>query len=301
MLFSWQRDWVNWTTSLAPLALIAAGLYLQLSRGGWITLLLCLAVLNVSSWIANYRRYRLIHDTPTSSISSAAQGYVELCGTAHPYPGILTYSPRHNLPCAWYKYRIEKPLHSNDFFPLWIPIEHQTSSNPFLLKDESGECVIDPEQAECFLPKGESWLDEDGYRHTEWLLLKSQPLYVLGEFITHNSSAPAAQQKRELLAKKLNAWKKDPKRLLARFDANQDGEIDEQEWGGVRAAAEVAVLREQREQPSDLHLIQKPSHGQPFVLARDNPQNLANRLLLWANIQLVFLASTLSGLGFLTT
>lgn len=37
------------------------------------------------AWLAAYKRYRLIADTPTSQIMSAAQGYVELVGRCEPH------------------------------------------------------------------------------------------------------------------------------------------------------------------------------------------------------------------------
>lgn len=38
--------------------------------------LFAVAAVSFFAWMANYRRYRQIHDLPTSRIASAAQGYV---------------------------------------------------------------------------------------------------------------------------------------------------------------------------------------------------------------------------------
>jgi hypothetical protein len=66
----------------------------------WITLafvtigaLVCLRI----SWMA-LRKARSIEDTPTSKISSAAQGYVELIGSAKADQALLS-APLTNTPC----------------------------------------------------------------------------------------------------------------------------------------------------------------------------------------------------------
>ncbi len=105
---------------------------------------------------------RTIEDTPSSRIRSAAQGFVELTGTtksllSHPVLGKLTRTP-----CGWYRYTIEKytvriiqktPTYS------WELLETGTSSVPFLLDDETGECAILPEGAEVIPTRPISWRD----------------------------------------------------------------------------------------------------------------------------------------------
>src|SRR5882724_2495649 len=58
------------------------------------------------------RRLRLILDTPKSLIRSAAQGYVELCGTAKLMPGDPIIAPLTRVPCVWWSYCIEEYIHS---------------------------------------------------------------------------------------------------------------------------------------------------------------------------------------------
>ena len=68
----------------------------------------------------------------------------------------------------------------------------------------------------------------------------------------------------------LREWKKDNEAMLARFDTNQDGEIDMQEWEHARRTAEVEIT-EVREQHADAPpvdvLAQSRNRRNPFILA----------------------------------
>src|SRR5690606_9806630 len=57
--------------------------------------------------VRNLRTARTIEDTPTSKIRSAAQGYVELSGTASS-TGETIAAPLSGTPCLWYRYTIER-------------------------------------------------------------------------------------------------------------------------------------------------------------------------------------------------
>jgi len=55
---------------------------------------------------------RLIEDTPTSRIRSAAQGYVELAGRCRPLDGTQNLAPLTQRPCVWWSYRIQQKAES---------------------------------------------------------------------------------------------------------------------------------------------------------------------------------------------
>lgn len=74
---------------------------------GVAVLLAVLALVAFSGLFRFYRRVRMIEDTPTSKIRSAAQGYVELQGEAESLPGPATVAPLSQLHCLWYRYRVE--------------------------------------------------------------------------------------------------------------------------------------------------------------------------------------------------
>ncbi len=53
----------------------------------WPWALLAMCGVSFFAWLGNHRRYRQIHDLPTSKVASAAQGYVELIGRGEPVDG----------------------------------------------------------------------------------------------------------------------------------------------------------------------------------------------------------------------
>src|SRR3569832_531284 len=79
-------------------------------------LVMVVIVVAVGAFIATFvslRRARLIEDTPTSRIRSAAQAYVELEGEAVMMEGVPIIAPRTLLPCAWFRYRVEERVENN--------------------------------------------------------------------------------------------------------------------------------------------------------------------------------------------
>lgn len=253
----------------------------------WICALLAAAAL-AGGWLGfrRLRRARLVEDTPTQRLRSASQGYAEFEGTARWMPGPKTMSPLTRTPCVWWYYRVEQRRRSGKD-SRWHRIEGGTSDALFLLDDGTGECVIDPEGAQVYpdlrrqwrggtrrplrTPKPNSgWLGKlefGNYRYTERLVRTGAPLHALGQFSTVRAARAEDDQSavRELLAE----WKRDREALLARFDANDDGEIDLDEWETARAKALETVRRQHAETLAlpDTHVLRKPGDGRAFLLS----------------------------------
>jgi len=122
-------------------------------------------------------------------------------------------------------------------------------------------------------------LGNKNYRYTEKRIDINAELYVLGEFKTVGGSRNVDDKKaeiRDLLAK----WKKRPNFLLAKFDENNDGQIDVQEWQSVMAFAEQQVKKNQAErriQP-EIHTLFKPEDNrQPYIISVESQQSILNR------------------------
>ncbi|MGC2165472.1 MAG: hypothetical protein WA632_05610, partial [Gallionella sp.] len=154
---------------------------------------------------------RAIRDTPTSRVASAAQGYVELRGTGRIVKGAPLISKFTALPCLWYRYQVKHK--DND--GKWETLDSGESSDCFLLRDDSGACLVDPEQAEIITKHRDQW-EKDGYQYTEWKLIGHDNLYVIGQFRTRSSSGEF--DSRAELNALLAEWKKDTPALHARFD-----------------------------------------------------------------------------------
>ncbi len=58
--------------------------------------------------LRSWRENRLVADTPTSRVRSAAQGYVELIGKGRLPAGIDNRAPLSKKPCTWWRYQIEE-------------------------------------------------------------------------------------------------------------------------------------------------------------------------------------------------
>lgn len=148
------------------------------------------------------RRARWIMDTPTSKISSAAQGLVELEGIQKNIEGQPIHSPLSNTLCTWYSYSVEKKVLRGKKIR-WETVESDTSRFLFGMMDSTGECIINPEKAtilggqhktwygftrqnSAYSPI-KSWLFFLPYRYTEHLFKPQDPLYAIGIF--HSNQA----------------------------------------------------------------------------------------------------------------
>ncbi len=251
------------------------------------------------------RRARLIEDTPTSRIRSAAQGYVELQGEAAVMEGAPIVAPLTHTPCAWFHFRVDEReseggrQQSNH----WRTIARGTSEALFLLRDDTGHCVIDPDGAlvtpsvtqtwygnsptpapGSIGPGQRRWLGSGAYRYREERIHPGDELYAIGELRSAGGGVEGptrAETVRALLA----AWKRDQPGLLARFDHNRDGAIDPAEWEAARAAAaqEAAAELGRRLSEPGVLLLSRPQLGQgPYLLSTEAPQRLTRRYKLYA-------------------
>lgn len=258
-------------------------------------------------WI---RMARLIEDTPTSRIRSAAQGYVELMGRALPLADTRNLAPLTQRPCVWWRYRISKRVESGSGKhrrQRWQTVASGRSSLPFLLDDETGQCIVKPDGAEIVTTETTTWYGhtpwpttapggshpwftgERDYRYVEERIYEHERVYALGDFRSSASNAERDLQAEQ--AALLSEWKQDQPELVRRFDGDRDGRIDLAEWEKAREAARRTVYERQVERPqrATLHVLCKPE-GQMFLLASLPPGDLARRYrrrALWAFVGFV--------------
>ncbi|MBY0575317.1 MAG: E3 ubiquitin ligase family protein [Gallionellaceae bacterium] len=293
MLVALRREYALLVTSGAQLLLLFVALQLE-SRNSWLACLAPMALLSLFAWLSALRRLRAVRDTPTSKIASAAQGYVELTGRGQPFGESPLLGKLSHLPCLWYRYQIER----RDSEKEWQTEDKGESSDSFVLNDGSGECVVDPEQAEIVTSHHDQWQQGD-YRYTEWKLVKGDRIYVIGQF--HTKSGAVEFNTRAELNLLLAEWKKDMPALHARFDLNGDGELDMKEWMLARQAAKREVAKRMREaqaQP-DLHVVCQPQDGKLFLISNLTPEKLSRRYLLWSWAHLMIFFGALGAIGWL--
>jgi len=261
--------------------------------------LLTLAVAVLTGGVAALRWLkiaRLMEDTPTSRIRSAAQGYVELAGRGRPLDGTQNLAPLTQRPCVWWRYRISKRTESGgkNRQGRWQSIASGTSALPFLLDDGTGQCVVQPDGAEVVAAESTTWygdtpfpkggpgaslgaFKERHYRYFEERIYEHEQLYALGGF---RSTTGSNETNRHVeVAALLAQWKQDQPALLARFDRDTDGRISLEEWEEARAAAKEAVYHQRAERPAleALHVLARPDGDQLFLIAALPSGDLARR------------------------
>ncbi len=276
------------------------------------TLVLFMAVLfSLYKIYQTHQRYRFIQDTATSRIASAAQGYVELKGLAELLPESKIVSPFSQRKCIWYQCKVEVKKTTGKRSH-WIEESNQVSEEIFLIKDDTGACVVIPEQAEVIPSHQRVWYGnglqashlnpEDSalsgftgmgnYRFTEKMILVADTLYILGDFesIRKNPDAQTIQQQVKEL---IRHWKIQPMRFLKPFDRDGNGKIQKNEWNEIKRHAELKVM--QQNQQSVIHTIRKPlEKNHPFLISTISEHELLNkkRLSLILYVMLFFVMLT---------
>lgn len=232
-----------------------------------------------------YQHARLIQNIPTARIRSAPQGYIELIGQAGMMEGPVIFSPLSQTRCVWYSYKIEEKTREYSSKgrsrTRWRVVKQATSEEVFLLDDDTGECAIDPDDAQVITRNKRVWYKHDVVpprRYTEWTILEGEPLYAMGLF--KSVASVEDQTIRQQVSHKLREWKQDPNQLLHRYDTDNDGEINQQEWQQAREDATIAVKRQigQRAKVKQLSMMRSSPHkSQPYILSTIPEQKLIAR------------------------
>ncbi|MEW6591357.1 MAG: hypothetical protein AB1418_10005 [Pseudomonadota bacterium] len=290
LIAGWRHDFANFLLSGGNLAILLFGFKVGTPLG-WSISFALVGLTSFWAWHANLKRYRTVADTPTSRIASAPQGYVEIVGRGRQPPGAPLLSPISGLPCLWFRYRVERRDGDR-----WEHVESGVSHETFGVHDGSGQLLVDPEGAE-ILTSRKQVSTSGGYRKTEWTLIEGETIYALGEHVTLGGPS-AVLDKRADLASLLAEWKSDKQALLARFDADRDGEISLEEWEAARKAASDEVDRAHLDiRLSDgIHLLRKPAHGRPFIVANRDVAALVRHYRLWSWAHLAILFGGVAGL-----
>ena len=240
-----------------------------------------------------WRQRRLLEDTPTAHIRSAAQGYVKLSGRARSLDGKSLRAPLTGRSCVWWTFRIEQRGSYVRAANRLLNINRGTSDQPFLLIEQGDHCLVEPEGAEIEPIDRKVWYGDspddiqpprwggaaialgNSYRYDEAILTEDAELSVLGELradtrmLTNTIDDEAAAL--------LSRWKQNQPALIARFDANHDGVIDAAEWETARTAALAEAQRDRLRQAPQARVcvLARPRGHQPFLIAAQSARQLA--------------------------
>ena len=99
-----------------------------------------------------YRKYRLVADTPEIHIRSVPMGLVQIRGEARAEETLL--SPLTHTPCYVFKVVVDEWHSDSDGGGDWKHVATDVKGVKFYLQDVSGNVLIDPANAELDLPQG---------------------------------------------------------------------------------------------------------------------------------------------------
>lgn len=250
--------WGNTTSSgMTYLALVGAGIFIPFDQV-WLVVLPLLAGASFFYWVNAYRRKRAIEDVPTSKVATAAQGYTELCGTVASAPGKTLKGPITNEPCVWYCYGIDENR-GNDA----RTIEHGMAGVPFLVRDETGECLVNPQNAELLCEICQQW-DIGNLHYSEWSIRFGDPVYVIGRFSSRTAD-PARDPDSEA-NEVMRHWLANPREFFTRFDANRDRKIGKAELEKARQEARAHVAQKAAARAAGINTMVAPEDGRPFII-----------------------------------
>ena len=159
------------------------------SRWIWTFALGASGLLAFSAWIAARRRSDAMEITPRSRIASAAQGYVELAGTAETAGDGKLSDPVTGTECAWFHVESFHREGSGDH-ATWEHAGRAHSKRPIGLRDDSGLCLLHHEGAEIAVGVPDTVMTDPDTRHWIWRIRTGDPLYAIGHFRTVVLPAP---------------------------------------------------------------------------------------------------------------
>lgn len=251
------------------------------------------------NFLRRVRRDRLLADTTAVRLRSAAQGYVKVSGRALPAGAAPAQAPLSGRPCVWWSYDIARDDSQENQVSDWHTVESAASVELFLLADEDGaRCLVGPVRAEITPTTHSVWYGSTprplaapplltppmrfgAFRYTERLLDVGARVLVAGELRSHSEVGDVNRVTQE----KLRLWKADQVHLLARFDTNHDGRIDQGEWDAARAAAaQESQTQTLAATIARVSVISQPLNDEPFVIAPLSSAQLVARERVFAGL-----------------
>jgi len=246
--------------------------------------------LSLTAGLFNYWRLLKMTEAPISTIAAAAQGYIELHGTASCAKPLKT--PFHGIACVWYRAwvyaNVQTPGRSQSPEDRRL-LEYLESDAPFLLTDDTGTCEVNPKGAEIIFTTKHTFF-KNNHRYVEEYLPAGNALYVQGYLDTRHDIVDK-RQINQAMSDALSDLKSRPQHLLNRYDHDLNGEIDLQEWELARqdvmqqVQAKLAMKSHQGS-----FTLSKSKDAHLFLITSKSPQALGAAYKRWVLIHSLVLA-----------
>ena len=238
----------------------------------------------VRSGFRQLRKKNMIENVPSSAIRSVAMGLCEIQGTACAEAALS--APLSGTRCHYFRYRVEEERTRSKGGKEWVTVDHGMSNVPFPLEDPTGKILVNPERADVSLRRDYRRVDAaDGWfgrrkRYSEWRVDPGDRLYVLG---TVSKQGDFLDESRAALGDRLRRLKRDPA-AAKRFDLDDNGTLDEQEWTGAVAVTRQELLQEEAaKQAAQAHagLVIGEGDTESTFMISDRDERSIVRLLGW--------------------
>lgn len=264
--------------------------------------------------ILRHKKVRKIQDTASTKIASAPQGYVEIQGFAWPIQKGIKSSEGFEL--VYYRVSLEKEVRRNKQ-TTWVKVFSDGFVKPFYIVDPTGLVIVDPSTAEIesghiktrswrslkkeeqdfylnnifpkdiknFPPSNRFGIFSTKYRIVETEIRTGSPIYVAGEFKTHNAEIRRVTTvgltqfcNRVMDFNSLNF-----KKLDALLDKNNDGKVTYKEArDGYAVAAELSKKRTElekiQEKEFEVYGVLAGSVNHKLYLADSHEAHVVQRL-----------------------
>ncbi len=273
-----------WVIDLLAIAIVSAlifgNIHSEAVKGTGYLFASCFAV-----WAAVRAKaiHRFITDTPRSKIASAAQGFVELQGKCEFHGNREIQGFMSGPPCVWHRYFI--------FRPRPIPLQVGASELSFVIRDDSGICVIDPKNATVISSDQRIWTSHGTFYSSKYIRHGAN-MYVIGEMRADGCSVSSYNENADV-GNLLRQWKKDKPWLLEEFDVDQNGELDAAEWeSAVRRAKKISRdIFTQKAVDRVENVVRRPRNGMPMLISDRHPDQLATQFSRLSNFNVVVAVS----------
>lgn len=162
--------------------------------------LVAMSLFSLRQWARALRNARRVEDLPTSTVRAAAQGEIELRGTAVAFQAEPILSHLSGTPCVWHWYQVKHRTRNSKGQSSEVIVAEGQSPAPVLLDDGTGIAVLRLSQAQRTCLEATESSPEPGVTHSERLVREGDEVFAWGTLQSWDASSPPPDLDRSDLA-----------------------------------------------------------------------------------------------------